>query len=73
MSLNGAFAMFDGPARVLFPLIAKGLAVNPLTVPIFLATATPSRVRRMLEGDGQAGSTPRGSPSTPPSSGTGRM
>ena len=51
-SLNGAFAMFDGPARWLFPLIAKGLAFNPLTVPLFRATATKARIRRMLEGTG---------------------
>lgn len=54
VSLNGAFAMFEGPARWLFPLIARGLAANPLTVPAFLATATPRRVQRMLEGTGSA-------------------
>jgi magnesium chelatase accessory protein len=47
--LNGAFATFDGVAGFLFPLIARALAFSPLTVPVFAATATPSRVRRMLE------------------------
>ena len=54
VSINGAFAMFEGPARWLFPLIARGLAFNPLTVPLFRATATRARIRRMLEGTGSA-------------------
>lgn len=51
-ALNGAFARFEGIAGALFPLIAKALAINPLTVPLFSAAATPGRVRRMLEATG---------------------
>lgn len=52
MAINGAFAMFDGVAGFLFPFLAKALALNPLTVPLFTAGASLSRTRRMLSGTG---------------------
>lgn len=54
VSINGAFQMFDGVAGTLFPLMAKALAFNPLTVPLFTAASTPGRTRRLLEGTGSA-------------------
>ena len=52
VSFNGAFAMFDGIAGWLFPVMAKALALNPLTVPLFTASVTDARVRRLLEQTG---------------------
>ncbi|MEL6588215.1 MAG: alpha/beta fold hydrolase BchO, partial [Pseudomonadota bacterium] len=52
VSINGAFQMFDGMAGVLFPLMAKALAINPLTVPLFTAASSPDRTRRLLSGTG---------------------
>ncbi len=53
VSINGAFDAFEGLAGVLFPVLAKLLAVNPLTVPLFtMGTRDPSRARRLLEGTG---------------------
>lgn len=52
VSLNGAFAMFDGVAGFLFPLMAKIMALNPLTVPLFTASVSDIRVRRLLEQTG---------------------
>ncbi|KIT14875.1 alpha/beta fold hydrolase BchO [Jannaschia aquimarina] len=52
VSINGAFAMFEGFAGWLFPVMAKALALNPLTVPFFTATATDTRIRRLLEQTG---------------------
>ena len=52
VSINGAFAMFEGVAGWLFPVMAKALALNPLTVPLFTASVTDARVRRLLEQTG---------------------
>ncbi|WP_371156122.1 alpha/beta fold hydrolase BchO [Jannaschia sp. 2305UL9-9] len=52
VSINGAFQMFGGIAGVVFPLMAKALAINPLTVPLFTAGASRARTRRMLDGTG---------------------
>ena len=52
VSINGAFQMFDGIAGFLFPLVAKVLALNPLTVPLFTMGSTLSRTKRLLEGTG---------------------
>jgi magnesium chelatase accessory protein len=52
VAINGAFAMFDGVAGFLFPLMAKALALNPLTVPLFTAGSNMTRTRRMLSGTG---------------------
>jgi magnesium chelatase accessory protein len=52
VAINGAFAMFDGVAGFLFPLMAKALSINPLTVPLFTAGSSPARTKRMLSGTG---------------------
>ncbi|GIT91368.1 magnesium chelatase [Jannaschia pagri] len=52
LSINGAFQMFEGIAGFLFPLMAKALAFNPLTVPLFTAGSSLPRTRRMLAGTG---------------------
>jgi magnesium chelatase accessory protein len=52
VALNGAFAMFDGIAGFLFPIMAKALALNPLTVPLFTLGGNAARTRRLLEGTG---------------------
>lgn len=52
VSINGAFQMFGGIAGLLFPLMAKALALNPLTSRLFAAAASPERTRRMLAGTG---------------------
>jgi magnesium chelatase accessory protein len=54
VAVNGAFAMFDGVAGFLFPFVARLLALNPLTVPLFTAGASLARTRRMLSGTGSA-------------------
>jgi magnesium chelatase accessory protein len=53
VSLNGAFEPFHGWAGRVFPMVAKGLASNPLTVGLMArGGADPARVRRMMEGTG---------------------
>ncbi|MFO6465219.1 alpha/beta fold hydrolase BchO [Jannaschia sp. KMU-145] len=52
VSINGAFQMFDGLAGWLFPIMAKALAVNPLTPFLFAAAGSPARTRRLIEGTG---------------------
>lgn len=52
VTINGAFQMFDGIAGFLFPLMAKALALNPLTVPFFTAAGSLDRTRRLLRGTG---------------------
>ncbi|MGB3407450.1 MAG: alpha/beta fold hydrolase BchO [Jannaschia sp.] len=52
IAINGAFQMFGGIAGVLFPLVAKALALNPLTAPLFAAAGSPARTKRMLAGTG---------------------
>ena len=52
VSINGAFEMFDGLATWLFPLMAKALAVNPLTAMVFARTMTAARVAELLRATG---------------------
>ena len=52
VAINGAWALFDGLAAWLFPFMAKALAVNPLTVPMFTAMSSPRRTRQLLERTG---------------------
>lgn len=53
ISLNGAFRPFNGLAAVLFPVMARLLALNPLAAP-FLAwrASAPSAVSRLIAGTG---------------------
>ncbi|PRY93252.1 magnesium chelatase accessory protein [Hasllibacter halocynthiae] len=50
--VNPALADFPGLAGLVFPLVAKGLAFNPLTAPIVARMATPGAARRVIEGTG---------------------
>ena len=53
VGLNASLGTFDGVAGWLFPVLAKLLALNPLTATLFSATsATPARVRKLIEGTG---------------------
>lgn len=53
VSLNGAFRPFNGLAAILFPVMARLLALNPFAAP-FLAwrASTPSAVSRLIAGTG---------------------
>ena len=53
VSINGALGNFRGLAGLLFPVMAKLLALNPLTASIFASTAAkPERVRSILKSTG---------------------
>ncbi|WP_425083100.1 alpha/beta fold hydrolase BchO [Ruegeria profundi] len=53
LAINPAFTDFDGLAGVLFPLIAKSLAVNPLTPWLFtLGPDAMSRAKRLIASTG---------------------
>lgn len=51
--INAALSRFEGVAGWLFPVLAKLLALNPLTAPIFtLGPDKPARARRLIESTG---------------------
>lgn len=52
IGFNAALDNFEGVAGWLFPVMAKLLAATPLTATLFASTATPSSVRRLIEGTG---------------------
>lgn len=53
VGLNGALTPFRGMAGVLFPPLAKMLALNPFAGAVFARTAaTPGAVRGLIEGTG---------------------
>lgn len=53
VSINGALGNFRGIAGFLFPVMAKLLALNPLTASLFAMTATsPERVKNLLASTG---------------------
>ncbi|KQI70241.1 magnesium chelatase [Loktanella sp. 3ANDIMAR09] len=52
LGINAALQTFDGVAGWLFPVLAKALAAAPFTAPLFAATTTEGRVRRLLDGTG---------------------
>lgn len=52
VTLNGAFAEFDGVAGWLFPMLAKMLALNPFTALIFANTTTPRSTAQLIEATG---------------------
>lgn len=52
IGINPALDHFDGVAGWLFPVLAKLLALNPLTASFFAFGASPSRARRLIEGTG---------------------
>lgn len=52
-SINGAFQNFAGLAGVLFPAIAKTLALSPMTGALFsLASDSKFRIRKLIESTG---------------------
>lgn len=52
IGINAALSNFRGVAGWLFPMMAKAMAINPLTARLFSATATPASVRNLLKGTG---------------------
>ena len=53
IGINAALGRFEGVAGWLFPLIARALALNPLTATVFAAGGgTPRRARRLIDGTG---------------------
>jgi magnesium chelatase accessory protein len=52
VSINGALENFPGLAGVLFPLIAKALALNPLTGAVVATTMSRKATQRLIEGTG---------------------
>lgn len=52
VGINPALDNFKGVAGWLFPLIARALALNPLTARVFCASATANRARKLIEGTG---------------------
>lgn len=55
IGINAALQNFRGPAGLLFPLIAKGLAMTPWVAHFFTAsTARPGSVQRLIAGTGSS-------------------
>ncbi len=52
VGINAALGNFKGVAGWLFPMMAKVLALTPFTADVFVATATETTVRRLLQGTG---------------------
>ncbi len=52
VGINAALETFKGAAGLFFPLMAKALAMAPLTVRLFAATTTQARTKRLLESTG---------------------
>lgn len=52
IGINPALDHFDGVAGWLFPILAKLLALNPLTASLFAFGASAGRARRLIEGTG---------------------
>ena len=53
IGINAALGNFKGLAGLLFPLMAKALAMTPMVARIFTASAAqPASVRRLIEGTG---------------------
>lgn len=52
IGINAALSNFRGVAGWLFPMMAKALAINPLSAKLFSATASASSVRNLIKGTG---------------------
>lgn len=52
IGINAALSNFRGVAGWAFPMMAKALALNPLSAKLFSASATPSSVRSLINGTG---------------------
>lgn len=59
IGINAALSNFRGVAGWLFPMMAKALAINPLSARLFSASASASSVRNLIGGTGSA-LTPQG-------------
>ncbi len=51
-AINAALGNFQGVAGWLFPMLAKALAMTPLTAHLFSATANAATVHRLINGTG---------------------
>lgn len=54
IGINAALSNFRGVAGWLFPMMAKALAINPLSARLFSAAATPNSVRNLIKGTGSS-------------------
>ena len=52
IGINAALSNFRGMAGWLFPIMAKALAINPLSARLFSATSRPSSVGNLIKGTG---------------------
>lgn len=52
IGINPALANFQGAAEWLFPMMAKLLALNPLTATIFTKSVSPARAEKLILGTG---------------------
>lgn len=52
IGINAALSNFRGVAGWLFPMMAKALALNPLSAKLFSRTATAASVRNLIAGTG---------------------
>ncbi len=52
IGINAALGNFKGVAGWLFPMMAKALAVTPMSASLFAATTTRSSVRNLIKGTG---------------------
>ena len=52
IGINAALSNFRGVAGWLFPMMAKALALNPLSARVFTRTATASSIRNLIKGTG---------------------
>ncbi|MCR8825234.1 alpha/beta fold hydrolase BchO [Pseudosulfitobacter koreensis] len=52
VGINAALGTFEGPAGVLFPVLAKTIAMLPLAANLFSATASQQSVERIIKGTG---------------------
>lgn len=52
VGINAALSNFKGVAGIMFPFLAKALAMTPLSASLFSATASTSSVTRLIAGTG---------------------
>ncbi len=52
--INAALSNFQGVAGFLFPILAKALAMTPLTASVFSNTASRATVHRLIKGTGSS-------------------
>ena len=54
IGINAALSNFRGVAGWLFPMMAKALAINPLSARLFAKTATPASISNLIKGTGSS-------------------